>query len=171
MAKAKLKRINRQAGPAATSPESPPVGIAVIQGSQRTLSLVAGSTVQTAVHRKPNAYVEPQSATTNWFRKYDTQGNVIEEGLYWAEGLPLFRWTYVYNDRGTKMQADLLDANQSLLGRCLYDLNQKLVKKLTYAAGHCNGEIEYEYDDAMNFVGSLVRGLDGSEARLSSFRM
>jgi hypothetical protein len=110
-------------------------------------------------------------ASCNWFRKYDNRGNVIEEGLYWGESLLVCRWVYFYDAKGKKTQANLYNRQHSLLVQCLYDEEEKLVKRLIYKDENCDEEIEYEYDETMNFVGSHVYKADGSTAQSAHLLM
>lgn len=107
----------------------------------------------------------------NWFRNYDGKGKVIEEGLYAGDGLPVFRWVYIYSDSGNKIEANLYNTQRSLRVRCLYDEEETLVKRLIYKNGCCNEEINYEYDGATKFLGSLVQRADGSISHTAHLRM
>jgi hypothetical protein len=116
------------------------------------------------------AAFEAQPPAYNGFRKYDSKGNVIEEGLYRFDDL-VYRWLYDYNVKGKKAQANLYNAGGFLLVRCLYDDEEKLVKRFTYKDGACNREIEYEYDNTTEFIGSVVHMADGSKTLCAHLRM
>ena len=90
------------------------------------------------------------SASQSWFRKYDSFGKVVEEGLCLGEDIPLFRWIYSYGTTGSIVQAVLLNGSHCLLEKRLYDDAGQLTRKIILAADGTAEQIDYKNNDKQN---------------------
>ena len=114
------------------------------QWHKRGLSLVPR--LEEANRANPGAVAYTNAFPHSWFRKYDTSGKLIEEGLCLVEGVPLFRWIYSYSAMGSRAQAVLLNASHCLLEKRLYDETENLTRRIIFAGDGTKEEMDYECD-------------------------
>ena len=107
-----------------------------------------------------STYRTPQS----WFRKHNSRGQVIEEGLCLGKDIPVFRWIYTYSILGTRVRAVLLNASHCLLEKRFYDDAGHLTRKIILAADGTAERIDYRNVGKQNSNGRLGRRNDLPQA-------
>lgn len=101
----------------------------------------------------PRVSPDTDSIPQSWFRKHNSRGQVVEEGLCLGKDIPVFRWIYTYGITGARVQAVLLNAGHCLLEKRLYDDAGQLTRKIILAADGTAEQTDYKNDGKRNSNG------------------